>query len=108
MRCEYLLRLHAYSLSKVWQQLQVKLEGRTSRRAICGSIYHWARNCPDKDLQPDVKTSQFQEDTAILGSSQTEERTEESLISLNTGSTLWKECSGKAILDTACAGAVCG
>ena len=84
--------------------------GKISRCAICESIYHWARNCPDKEPQSDVKKSRFQEDTALLGSSQTQERTEESLISyaLNTGSTLWKECSGKAILDTACTGTVCG
>ena len=65
---------------------------------------------PDKEPSSDVKKSRFQENTALLESSQTAERRKESLLfyALNPGSTLWKECSGKTILDTSCTGYVYG
>ena len=79
----------------------VDKHGKVTRCAICQSIYHWKRDCPDK--KEDVN----------LTDTQSSDEAEECHITLFTKSSeiceiFTVEARGAAILDTACSKTVCG
>ena len=77
--------------------------GKTTKCAICQSIYHWARDCEHRE----------EENTVFEGSkeeSETTEKPKEGFVSfaLTTGNKLLEECKNSALLDTGCTHSVCG
>ena len=67
--------------------------GRPSRCAVCGSVFHWARNCTEKgeksELNSDAKRPKPDDDQDIF-------------ITLACDLTFLKTCFRKAIVDNAC------
>lgn len=76
------------------------------RCVVCGSTYHWARECPDsyankKEKESKVGDGQDKYDMALVENILN--------ISLDEGvKNLVDEASGMALIDTGCSGTVCG
>ena len=67
--------------------------GRPSRCAVCGSIFHWARDCTEKEekneLHSDAKRPKPDDDQDVF-------------LTIACDLTFLKTCFSKAIVDTAC------
>lgn len=63
---------------------------RPSKCAVCGSIFHWAAKCPDKDMRPKV-----------------DDEVHITLIAQNEPNGM-EDTFGMAILDSGCTKTVCG
>ncbi|CAF2215355.1 unnamed protein product [Rotaria magnacalcarata] len=81
--------------------------GKTSQCRICGSIYHWARQCPDKERKVDYATENkntHEEEVNIT--------LFQNIAALKdigpTSGNLIDETLGMAILDSGCSRSVCG
>ena len=86
--------------------------GKNSRCGVCGSVYHWVRDCPDKDnfeRKKDSKATEAFETTSVSPEVLREKAQTESLVTivLATSTDLLSECQNRAILDTACTSNVC-
>ena len=89
-----------------------------SRCAVCGSHYHWVRDCPDKDEQVPVKKQKKRENPSWKRTEEAFEATteadddakEESLITvaLAANISLLEECWNHGILDSACTKSIAG
>ncbi|KAK6187111.1 hypothetical protein SNE40_005204 [Patella caerulea] len=75
--------------------------GRRTKCSICQSIFHWAKDCPDK-----LNTVKYTEEEFNLD----EEQCNITLFVKNPSinEILMTECLGCAVLDTACTRTVCG
>ena len=91
--------------------------GKTTRCAVCGSIYHWAKECPDREANTKVSSGQFgihpfnETDVKLTECERkSDPEPQESLvtIALTTGYKLLSECINNAVLDTGCTSSVCG
>jgi transposase InsO family protein len=78
--------------------------GRRTRCAICQSVFHWAKNCPDKEKPENVKVTEDKSLTEDMESCNITlfNKTQD----LNT--IFMMEASAAAVIDTACTRTVCG
>ena len=77
---------------------------KVSTWAVCGSRYHWARNCPEN-----THVEPSREPPLKKRSKDPEDESEQVFLTLAIScSSLAKECAGKGILDTACTSSVAG
>ena len=76
--------------------------GRVSTCRVCGSRYHWQRNCPEKvnDFRSNQRTN--------LNSEKSDVNEEGAFLTFATDSEMTFECVNKVILDTACTKTVAG
>ena len=74
-------------------------DGQISTCAVCRSIFHWARECPDakEKLRADTETSQSSQFTMFVG-----------LGSIDKLKGLVDESKCSAVIDTGCVNTVCG
>ena len=71
--------------------------GRRTRCAICGSVFHWVKDCEHKDKGDNVKMTNDMEDCNLA------------LFTEEDSSVVFmSEALGSAVLDTACTRTVCG
>ncbi|ESO90517.1 hypothetical protein LOTGIDRAFT_164106 [Lottia gigantea] len=66
--------------------------GRRSKCLVCQSIFHWAKDCPDKES---VNCTKLDQNCQFIDNARPDE-------------IMTVECSGCAVLDTACSKTVCG
>ncbi len=74
--------------------------GKRSRCMICQSTFHWIKDCPHKEQEVKLTTSEQYEEKCNLTLFTKEEETESQV--------LLTEALGCAVLDTACTKTVCG
>ena len=77
--------------------------GRPSKCAICGSIYHWARNCSRKQESFNVQGRSEEEDvhfSLFVGYNEARKN--------NKSNSLMEQCQGCALMDSGCTKTVAG
>ena len=74
----------------------VRRDGQVTTCAVCGSRFHWVKDCPDKDP-----------DTALITDQEADEKTSFLTFVMISG-TLFDESKGKAVLDSCCTATVAG
>jgi hypothetical protein len=89
-----------------WKKKTIGREGRVTKCAICGSEYHWARECP-KNYKNSKDQRGKQREGETKGKEVKEGRGEEKVYMGGIGEEEdWTEV--EAILDTGCSSTVCG
>ena len=79
--------------------------GKVTKCACCGSLYHWVRDCPEKETPPQRKQKNeeeaFESQAEIDGQSMV-------TFALAADCKLLDECWNSGIIDTACTNSICG
>ena len=92
-------------------------DGEPSKCSVCGSVFHWAKNCPDGREARNVN----RDPTYLTNETATDNNVEEINLTLMAESSTYTECSqedklkrflgesiGCAVLDSGCNRSVCG
>ena len=88
--------------------------GKPSRCAVCGSVYHWAKSCPDQEESLNVCSQSAKLDRNDYTSSDADNEVHFSLFVGYNGTgdnklkSLVNECIGHALLDSGCSKTVSG
>ena len=88
-------------------------DGTMSKCAICESIFHWAKDCPDggKPERVNVASREKEKSNERPGTSESPNlKADESVIAVTTKelSVFVPECFDSIVIDTACTSTVCG